>query len=287
MGNDTAEPVRIGVVEHRQEGLFALRLHAVAGDFTAPQMKKVAEVAEKFGRGQIHLTTRQGVEIPFIQKMYLDPARKELAAAGIAMGATGRRVRIIAACPGNAVCKRGLIDTREVARRLDERYFGQEMPHKFKMSVTGCRNNCAKATENDIGIMGGVEPRWQKSECFNCGACVYVCPVAAISVVEEDYRIDREKCVNCGACISSCPNAAWTAARRGYTVWVGGTMGTRPRMATKIPGIVAAKDDLFALIERIVGYYRANGRERERFGRTLDRIGVESALAEIAGGNKG
>jgi dissimilatory sulfite reductase (desulfoviridin) alpha/beta subunit len=281
MGHGAVQPAGIGVIEHRQGGLFALRLHVVAGDLSSTDLKKVAEVAERFGRGRVHLTTRQGIEIPFVEKMYLDTARKELEAAGIAMGASGRRVRIIAGCPGNTVCKQGLIDTREIARQLDERYFGQEMPHKFKMSVTGCPNNCAKATENDVGIMGGVEPRWQKSECFNCGACVYICPVAAISVVEEDYVVDKEKCINCGFCVSGCPNAAWTVARRGCTVWMGGTMGRKPRLATKLPGLFTGKEELLDLIDRVIQYYRTKGHERERFGRTLERIGLESALSDL------
>ena len=277
------EGARIGMIEHRQEGLFALRLHVVAGDLSSPQLKKIADVAERYGRGQVHLTTRQGVEIPFVQKMYLDSATAELESSGIAMGATGRRVRIVAGCPGNATCKKGIIDTKETARRLDEQYFGREMPHKFKISVSGCRNNCAKVAENDIGIMGGVEPRWQKSECFNCGACVYACPVAAISVVEDAYVVDREKCINCGSCTSDCPNAAWTPARRGYTLWIGGTAGKWPRPATKVPGLIIGKEELFATVDRVVSYYGANGRTQERFGRTLDRIGLESALAEITG----
>jgi len=193
----------VGMIEHRQEGLFALRLHVVAGDLSSSQLKKIAEVAERYGRGQIHLTTRQGVEIPFVQKMYLDSARAELESGGVAMGATGRRVRILSGCPGNTTCKRGIIDTKETARRLDEQYCGREMPHKFKIAVSGCRNNCAKVAENDIGIMGGVEPRWQKSECFNCGACVYACPVDAISAAEDAYVVDREKCINCGICMSA------------------------------------------------------------------------------------
>ncbi len=286
MSDETAEPGRLsrmGMIEQRQEGLFALRLHTVAGDLSAEQIKRIAEVAQKYGRGQIHLSTRQDIELHFVEKMFIDSARKELEQAGIAMGATGPTVRTVAACPGNATCKRGMIETKEIARRLDDAYFGEEMPHKFKISVTGCPNNCAKATENDVGVMGGIEPRWQKSECFNCGACVYACPVGAITPVDGEYTTDREKCINCGTCVSGCPNAAWTSSRRGYMLWIGGTMGKWPRFATRLPGILG-KDDLLSLIDRAIGYYKANGRKNERFGHAIDRIGVDAVLEEILTG---
>jgi anaerobic sulfite reductase subunit C len=96
-----------------------MRLHAVGGDLGADQMKKVIEVAERFGRGRIHLSTRQGIEIHFVHHTQLETARKELESAGIAMGACGPRIRIVTACPGEATCKWGIIETKEIARDLD------------------------------------------------------------------------------------------------------------------------------------------------------------------------
>jgi anaerobic sulfite reductase subunit C len=272
---------RIGVIEQRQEGLFMLRLRAVAGDFSANQLRRMAEVAEKFGRGQIHLTTRQTAEIHFVQKIYVDTAIEQLEGAGIAMAATGSTIRSTTTCPGNGTCKRGVIETKEIARLLDERFFGRELPSKLRMAIAGCPNNCGKATESDIGVMGGVEPKWQKSECFNCGACVYACPAGAISVVDDTYVVDREKCTNCGTCVLSCPNAAWTVSRRGFKLWIGGTMGKQARPASKVPGMASSKDEVVALVDKVVTYYAKKARKRERLGITLDRIGLETALWEI------
>ncbi len=64
------------------------------------------------------------------------------------------RVRTVTACQGNTICPSGNIDSYDIAVKLDERYFGRELPHKFKFGVTGCQNNCLKAEENDVGIKG-------------------------------------------------------------------------------------------------------------------------------------
>ncbi len=281
---DLAALRKVGMIQQKQKEYFALRLHAVGGDFTAQQMKKVVDVSERFGRGQIHLSTRQGIEIHFVHYSKLEMARKELEKAGIAMGACGPRIRIVTACPGDATCKWGIIDTKAVAHDLDEKYFRQDTPHKFKLAVTGCPHNCAKASENDIGVMGGIEPAWDASACTDCGLCVNICPTAAIDKTDDKYVLNSSKCINCSICTSSCPAEAWKDARHGFILWIGGTMGKIPRLATKLPGLIESKDELYELIDSTIEYYRRYGRKKERFGHTIDRIGVEKVKEEILNG---
>ncbi len=273
-----------GVVRQRQKGYVALRLRAVGGEFTSAQMRAIAGVAEKYGRGRLHLSTRQGIEIHFVPVSGIEPAVRELEAAGVTMGANGPRVRIVTACPGAETCRWGIFDTKEVARELDRSYFAREAPHKFKIAVTGCPNNCAKATENDIGVMGAIVPAWDGEACDDCGACEKICPVAAIRRVEEGYVVDTTLCLNCSRCTTNCPRGAWTVARRGFVLWIGGTMGRTPRLADRLDGVIGSVEELHALVERAFAFYRQNGRPKERFGRTIDRIGVETVLQEIAGG---
>ncbi|OPY68798.1 MAG: Anaerobic sulfite reductase subunit C [Syntrophorhabdaceae bacterium PtaU1.Bin034] len=280
---DPAALRKVGVIQQKQAEYFALRLHAVAGDFTPDKIRKVAEVADKYGRGQIHLSTRQGIEIHFIHQDHLEEARKELESAGIIMGACGPRVRIVAGCPGSATCRWGIIETKEVAGYLDRTYFRQDTPYKFKLAVTGCPHNCAKATENDIGVMGGIDPEWDREACIDCGLCENICPTAAITKTDERYVIDFSKCINCSICTSSCPVEAWKPGRQGFILWLGGTLGKTPRLATRFPGLIESKERLYELIDRAIEYYRANGRKKERFGFTMDRIGVEKVIRELAG----
>jgi dissimilatory sulfite reductase (desulfoviridin) alpha/beta subunit len=281
---DLAALKKIGMIQQKQKEFFAMRLHAVGGDFTSEQMRKVAEVAERYGKGRIHLSTRQGIEIHFVHHSNLEPARRELESAGVTMGACGPRIRIVVACPGNQTCRWGIIDTKEISHDLDREYFRQETPHKFKLSVTGCPHNCAKATENDIGVMGGLLPGWDKSLCNDCGLCLSICPVNAIGKKDDEYVLDETKCINCSICTSSCPSESWTAVRQGYILWIGGTMGKIPRLASRLPGLMETKGRLYGLIDRAIAYYRDNGRKKERFGHMIDRIGLEKVKKEIMHG---
>ncbi|MFC1482682.1 4Fe-4S dicluster domain-containing protein [Candidatus Margulisiibacteriota bacterium] len=281
---DLAMMKKVGMIQQKQKEYFAMRLRAVGGDLTAKQLKKIAEIAEKYGKGQVHLSTRQGVEIHHVHNTNLEKARIELEKVDVRMGACGPRVRVIVACPGNATCKWGVIETKEVAKDLDKNYFREDTPHKFKMSVTGCPNNCAKATENDVGVMGGIVPKWIEEDCIDCDLCVTVCPTNAISKKGKKYILDKKKCIYCPICITLCPTNAWIEDKKGYSIFIGGTMGKIPRLGTRIKDFIQDKKELYQLTEKALKYYQKHGKKKERFGHMIDRIGVEKVKKEILNG---
>ena len=160
MAVDYKELKKGGFMRQRQKDHFSMRLKSVGGHFTAAQLGTVQKVAEQYGKGYVHLTSRQGIEIPFIRLEDIDEVKKTLHEGGVSVGVCGPRVRTITACQGCAVCASGLIDTQRLANEFDKRYGGRELPHKFKFGFTGCHNNCLKAEENDFGVKGGVKPAW-------------------------------------------------------------------------------------------------------------------------------
>ena len=189
MAVDYATLKKGGFMRQKQKNNFSLRLAVVGGALTAENLKKIAEVAEKYGDGHVHLTSRQGVEIPFIKLDDIDEVKEALAQGGCKPGVCGPRVRTVTACQGNQICPSGNIDSYDIAKKLDERYFGRELPHKFKFGVTGCRNNCLKAEENDVGIKGAMDIKWKKEACINCGLCAKVCREGAITIVDGERRL--------------------------------------------------------------------------------------------------
>ena len=69
-------------MRQKQKGYGSLRLAVVGGNLTAENIKTVAEVAEKYGRGYVHMTSRQGIEIPFIKVEELAEVKEALAKGG-------------------------------------------------------------------------------------------------------------------------------------------------------------------------------------------------------------
>lgn len=276
---------RGGFMRQVQKDCFSMRLRTVGGKIPAAQLRKVYEIAEKYGEGYVHLTARQGIEIPFIKLADVEQVKQELAEAGMETGACGPRVRTVTACQGQAICPSGLIDTTGLARELDQRYFGLELPHKFKFAVTGCRNNCLKAEENDLGIKGGMQPFYQADKCTFCGLCAAVCPTKAIQIDRDNKNLEfaKDKCIQCGKCVKSCPVDAWQG-ESGYLLVFGGTLGNSVAMGKTVIPFVANKGELFKIIDRTLSFFQEYGQNGERFRKTLERTGwdeFEKALEEV------
>ena len=173
------------------------------------------------------------------------------------------------------------METKKLAAELDSAYFRQPAPHKFKIGVSGCPNSCSKPIENDVGIMGGVLPAWDREACITCRLCVSICPVNAIEEKDSAFILDEKKCIYCGLCIKNCSSSAWTAKKTGYTLFLGGTLGKKPRLGTRAKELIETKEELLGHVERAFTFYLAHGKKKERFGHTLDRIGVDKAFTEI------
>ncbi len=281
MNVNLEELKRVGIIAQRQKDYFLFRLRTVAGELTAEQLSAAAAISREYADGKVHLSTRQGVEIHNIHVSRLREVSDRLEKEGITLGACGPRGRGIVACPGRATCAFGLVDTKELAGELDREYFRKDAPHKFKIGVSGCPNNCSKPIENDIGVMGGVLPGWQKDQCIHCRLCLHICPTEALENREDHYILDLEKCILCGLCIVNCPANAWEPRQRGYTLFLGGTMGKKPRLASRAKILIESKEELLRFIKAAFDFYVHHGRKKERFGHTLDRVGLERALEQI------
>jgi len=304
-----------GFMRQKQKGYFSLRIQVVGGNLTSENIRAVADVADKYGKGYVHMTSRQGVEIPFINFENIEEVRAELAEGGVKPGVCGPRVRTVTACQGNAVCPSGCIDSYDIAKKLDEHYFGRELPHKFKFGVTGCQNNCLKAEENDIGIKGGMEVSWIEDKCINCGVCEKACRRGAISCANNTVTIDRTKCNNCGRCVKACPTEAikfeddklviddskcnycgrctkacpvdsWVN-HSGYIVSFGGLFGNHIYKGEQLLPLITDEETLFRVTDAAIGFFERNANAGERFRLTLQRLGEDEFRKEIMAAYEG
>lgn len=145
-----------GFLKQKQAGFFVLRTRISAGVFKKEQLDKIAEISEKFGQGFVHPTVRQGIEIPFIKFEDIIEVERELKSVGIEAGTSGPRVRATTVCPGNNWCKQGLVDTFSFAKKIEDLGIkcGKDLPHKFKIAVSGCPNACTRPQNSEIGVHG-------------------------------------------------------------------------------------------------------------------------------------
>jgi sulfite reductase (ferredoxin) len=147
-----------GVYEQRESGTFMLRARLAAGILKPEQMRAAADVAEAFGNGTLHLTSRQDLQIHGVKLDGIHPALVRLAEAGLSTkGGGGNTVRNIAACPRAGVCKNEVFDTTADVIKLTEFLLPDplsfQLPRKYKIAFSGCGNDCTAATVNDLGFI--------------------------------------------------------------------------------------------------------------------------------------
>lgn len=274
MAVDYAALKKGGFMRQKQKNNFSLRLAVVGGNLTSKNLQKIAEVAEKFGDGHVHLTSRQSIEIPFIKLDDIEEVKEELAKGDCKPGACGPRVRTVTACQGNQVCPSGNIDSNHIAQELDKRYFARELPHKFKFGVTGCQNNCLKAEENDVGIKGAMTVSWKEDACIQCGVCEKACRTGAITIQDGKVSVEEGKCNYCGRCAKACPTDAWDT-QTGYLVSFGGLFGNRIHKGEELLPVIISEETLFRVTDAAIQFFDDYANPSERFRYTIERVGID------------
>jgi anaerobic sulfite reductase subunit C len=273
-----------GYIKERGKDRFTVRLRVPGGRLSVERLKKIAEVAGKYGGEFVHLSVRQSLELVNIDFADFDAITSELGEAGQKVASCGARVRVPIACGGCEYNPNGLVDTQQSARDVDQKLFGTDTGHhKFKTGFSGCPHDCLKSAINDVGFIGAVEPELDKDECIKCGLCVKACREGAITEGNDGVPdFHPEKCISCGDCIKVCPSGAWRAIRSGYTVYVGGKWGRKPLVGTPIAAFIP-EESVVDFISLILSWYRekAEGLGRIRLGEVILREGIDSLLERL------
>ncbi len=272
-------------------GIGASRVRVPGGYLKAEVLGKVQEISEKYGNGIVHLTTRQGFEIEGIHFEDMDEINEmlqpiieslEINQTDPGTGYPASGTRNVCACIGNNVCPFGNYNTAEFAKKIEKAIFPNDL--HFKVALTGCSNDCAKARMHDFGIIGMTMPQYDASRCISCNACVKGCQslsVAALSV--ENYKIvrDTEKCIGCGVCVTKCPTRAWTRSQQKYykLSLMGRTGKKNPRLGKDFL-IWVDEDNIVKIIlntyKFVKEYISPNAPAgKEHIGYIIDRVGFE------------
>ena len=167
----------VGLYQQKQSGYFMLRTKIPGGQLTTEQARVIGDVANTFarappehgGRNQnpifgdryLDITTRQDVQMHWIRLEDMPEIWRQYAAVGLTtLQACGNAVRNVVACPAAGVDQHEFIDVRAITDQVTDRFLADRtyanLPRKFKVSITGCHENCARGQINDLAFLPAI-----------------------------------------------------------------------------------------------------------------------------------
>lgn len=275
--------------DKRMPDHFNVRVITRNGKLTSDEQIAVARAAQMFGSGEVTMTTRLTLEIQGVPYANIDPLREFLKENGLETGGTGSKVRPVVSCKGTT-CQYGLIDTFALSEKLHhifyEGWHDVALPHKFKIAVGGCPNNCVKPSLNDIGIIGQRVVDFDVSKCRGCKVCQVEkqCPIHIAHLDNGRLVVDPQECNHCGRCLGKCPFGVTKTYTTAYAVYVGGRWGKKVEMGRRLSRLLYSEDEVIACVENAILLFREEGISGERFADTVSRLGLEKVEERLFDG---
>jgi nitrite reductase (NADH) large subunit len=142
----------------QKDGSYSVVPRIYGGVTTPAQLKRIAEVAEKYAVPTLKITGGQRIDLLGVRKEDLPKIWADLdMPSGFAYG---KSIRTVKTCVGSEWCRFGVQDSTSLGIALEKALDRMWAPHKVKLAVSGCPRNCAEATIKDIGIVG-VDSGWE------------------------------------------------------------------------------------------------------------------------------
>ena len=280
-----------------------LRINQPSGWFyTSDTLRTLCDIWEKRGSGLTNMHGSTG-DIVFLGTVTdeLEPIFSELSAVDFDLGGSGSDLRTPSCCVGKARCEWACYDTMALTHDLTQ-HFQDELhrpafPYKFKIKCAGCPNDCvASIARADMSIIGTwrdniridqAEVKAYADGGLNiekdiCGNC----PTKCMEWDGSQLTIDDENCVKCMHCINAMPKALRPGVDQGATILLGAKapiVEGALLSSVLVPFIKLEPpyDDLKDLIERIWDFWGEHGKNRERTGELIQRVGLGNFLEAI------
>ena len=268
-----------GFLNNKGTDCFNARILTTNGNVSTEQIRAIAEAADRFGCGRVQFTSRMTVELPGIPYDKIAEFQAFLGEHGLYTGGTGPKVRPVVSCKGTT-CQYGLIDTFSLSEKIHEKFYigyhGVALPHKFKIAVGGCPNNCVKPELNDLSVIGQRYPTVDLEKCRGCKKCQVeaACPIKIAKVTDGKIFIDPAQCNHCGRCRGKCLFDAITYTD-GYKVSIGGRWGKKTATAQPLGKVFTTEEEVLDMVEKVICFFRDEGISGERFADTISRLGFD------------
>jgi sulfite reductase beta subunit-like hemoprotein len=154
-----------GIYGQRQGGHNQMvRVKIPYGSLRPEQLEMLAHISETYSRGWGHITTRQNIQLHFVQLEQIPAVMRELAAVGLTTReACGDTVRNVMGCHLAGACPYEVLDISPWAEAAFRHFlrnpYAQRLPRKFKINFSGCVTDCGQAMFNDVGVIAVARPR--------------------------------------------------------------------------------------------------------------------------------
>lgn len=266
--------------DKRYPDVFNVRIITRNGKISAEEQKVIAEASEKYGSGEVTMTTRLTLEIQGVKYENIAPLMEFVNEHGLTSGGTGSKVRPVVSCKGTT-CQYGLCDTFGLSEKLHELFYvgyhDVVLPHKFKIAVGGCPNNCVKPNLNDLGIVGQNVPVFDYSKCKGCKVCQVEksCPIKIAKMENGKLYVDPNQCNNCSRCRGKCPFGVTEEYIPGFKVYIGGRWGKKIAHGLPLSRILLSEEEVIDVVEKAILLFRDEGITGERFADTVGRLGFD------------
>ena len=276
----------LGFLHCKGTNNFNCRVLTGNGKLDNAQLRRVTDAAHRFGNGEVAFTTRLTLEIQGVPFENVKPIIAFLKEGGLETGGTGSKVRPVVSCKGTT-CQYGLYDTYSFAEKIHKTFYegwhDVKLPHKFKIALGGCPNNCVKPDLNDFGIIGQRVPGFESEKCRGCKVCAIEknCPIHAAKLTDGRLVIDPDRCNHCGRCVGKCPFKAMETGTYGWKVCIGGRWGKQVAQGQALHKIFTSQDEVMALLEKALLLFRDQGITGERFADTIARLGFDNVEQQL------
>ena len=280
-----------------------MRINQPAGWFyDSNAIRTLCDIWERHGSGLTNMHGSTG-DIVFLgtKTDELEPCFAELTAAGFDLGGSGSCMRTPSACVGKARCEWACYDTMKTCYDMTMAYQDElhrpPFPYKFKMKFAGCANDCvASIARADLSVIGTWKDDIRQDdakvkEYADAGLnirqeVVERCPTRCMEWDGAKLTIQNRECVRCMHCINVMPKALRPGVETGATVLIGAKapiVQGALLSSVLVPFVPEEELDetLRELTDRIWEFWDEHGKNRERVGELIQRVGMANFLDAI------
>lgn len=189
---DPEELKKGGIVKLKGENLYSIWVKTNCCNLTSDQLRKLADITDRYAKGFLLFTTRQIPIIPFVHLDDISIVKEELRKIELELDRCGPRVRNINVCIGNRSCSNSVIDPISLAELLNN-FFRDPILHKIKIGVSGCSKDCIiSRVLNDISFIAEMNEGRRGFDAY-IGGRLGVNPFIGVKIAS---LLSEKECVN-------------------------------------------------------------------------------------------